>query len=205
MSPVDSAEILEGQKFRRNCSISHRFRDKCIYMFYTEIQDGCQKLRENNILAKSPVNSGDTLAIKNFNEIALSHIVPDINVFLRFNQKFKMATKNGRKMISGKNHQLTLLLPCLGVKFFDQIAVSHTVSQINAFLRFTQKFKTAAKNGRKTIFGKTRQLTLGIPWNSKILTKSLTHRFRDSYTFLFSAKIHDSRHKLRKLKFFSFQ
>ena len=102
----------------------------------------------------SPVDSGDTLAIKNFNEIALSHIVSEINAFLHFTQKFKMATKNGGKMIFGKIHQLTLLIPCLGVKNFDQIAVSHTVSQINAFLRFTQKFRMVAKNGRKTIFGK---------------------------------------------------
>ena len=76
-------------------------------------------------------------------------------------------------MILGKSHQLTLLIPCLGVKNVDQIAVSHTISQINAFLRFTQKFKVAAKNGRKAIFWKTRQLTLGIPWRSKILTKML--------------------------------
>ena len=139
MSPVDSADILEGQKFRRNCSISHRFRDKCIYMFYAEIQDGCQKLRENNILEKSPVNSGDTLAIKNFNEIALSHIVPDINVFLRFNQKFKMATKNGRKMISGKNHQLTLLLPCLvGQKFRPNRCISHRFPDKCIFTFYTE-------------------------------------------------------------------
>ena len=43
MSPVDSADILEGKKFERNHSISHRFRYKCVYVFYTEIQDGCQK------------------------------------------------------------------------------------------------------------------------------------------------------------------
>ena len=121
MSPVDSADTLEGQKFRQNRSILHRFRDKCIYVFYAEIQDGCQKWRENNFWKKLPVNSGDTLAIKNFNEIALSHIISAINVFLHFTQKFKMATKNGGKMIFGKSHQLTLLIPCLGVKHFNQI------------------------------------------------------------------------------------
>ena len=52
MSSVDSAYTLEGQKFRRNCSILHRFRDKCINVFYTEIQDGCQKWRENNFRKK---------------------------------------------------------------------------------------------------------------------------------------------------------
>ena len=81
MSPVDSADTLEGQKFLRNCSILHPFRDKCIYVYYAEIQDGCQKWQENDFWKKSPVNSGDTLAIKKFNEIALSRIVSEINAF----------------------------------------------------------------------------------------------------------------------------
>ena len=42
-----------GQKFHRNHTISHRFRDRCVFPFYTEIQDGYQKWRENNFLAKS--------------------------------------------------------------------------------------------------------------------------------------------------------
>ena len=41
------------------------------------------------------------------------------------------------------------------VKKFTEIALSHTVSKINAFLHFTQKFKMAAKNGGKTIFEKS--------------------------------------------------
>ena len=106
----------------------------------------------------SPVNSGDTLAIKNFKEIALSRIVSAC-VFV-FMQKFKMATKDGGKMNFGKSHQLTLLIPFMGVKNLDQIGMFHTVSQINVFLCFTQKFKMAAKNSRKMIFGKTRQWTL---------------------------------------------
>ena len=125
-SPVDSADNLEGKKFRRNRSISHRFRDKCVSVFYAEIQ-------EKDFWKKPPVNSGDILAIRNFNEIALPRIVSEINAFLRFKQKFKMVTKNGGKMIFGKSHHLTLQIPCLEVKNFDQITVSHTVSQINAF------------------------------------------------------------------------
>ena len=31
------------QKFQRNRSIMHHFRDKCVFAFYTEIQDGHQK------------------------------------------------------------------------------------------------------------------------------------------------------------------
>ena len=53
----------------------------------------------------------------------------------------------------GKSHHLTLLIPW-----------GRTVSEVNAFLRFTQKFKMAAKNGRKLIFGKSHPLTVLIPW-----------------------------------------
>ena len=43
----------------------------------------------------------------------------------------------------------------LQVKNFVEIALSHTVSEINLCLHFTQKFKMVAKNGGKTIFGKS--------------------------------------------------
>ena len=39
-----------GQKFRRNHSIPHRFRDKCTVAFYAEIQHGCQKWQESDFL-----------------------------------------------------------------------------------------------------------------------------------------------------------
>ena len=52
-----------------------------------------------------PVDSADTLWVKILVEIALSHTVSKINAFLRYTQKFKMATKNGRKTIFGKKHQ----------------------------------------------------------------------------------------------------
>ena len=64
-----------------------------------------------------------------------------------------MAAKYRGKTIFGKSHQLTLLI-LWGVKNFNEIAISHTVAEINAFLRFTQKFKMAAKNGRKMVLGK---------------------------------------------------
>ena len=58
-------------------------------MFYAEIQDGCQEWRENDFWKKSPVNSGDTLAIKNSNEIALSRIVSEINGFFAFHAEIQ--------------------------------------------------------------------------------------------------------------------
>ena len=102
MSPVDSADTLEGKKFRRNRSISHHFQDKCVYVFYAEIQDGCQKWRENDFWKKSPVNSGDTLGIKKFDKI-----VSEINAFYT---EIQDGHQNGGKMIFGKNHQFTLLI-----------------------------------------------------------------------------------------------
>ena len=69
------------QKVRRNRSISLRFRDKHIFAFKAEIQDGRQKWRENDFWEKLPVDSADILWIKIFVEIALSHFVCEINVF----------------------------------------------------------------------------------------------------------------------------
>ena len=40
----------------------------------------------------------------------------------------------------------------LWVKNFVEIALSRSVSKINMFLHFTQKFKMAAKIGEETIF-----------------------------------------------------
>ena len=45
----------------------------------------------------------------------------------------------------------------LWVKNFVEIAVSRCISEINVFLRLTQKFKMATNSGWKTIFGKSGQ------------------------------------------------
>ena len=54
---------------------------------------------------KSPVDSIYTLLVKNFVEIALSRSVSEMNTFLHFTQKFKMAAKSGGKTIFGKSCQ----------------------------------------------------------------------------------------------------
>ena len=87
-----------GQKLRRNRSISLHFQDKRIFVFNTEIQDGCQKWLENDFWEKSSIDSANTLRVKNFIEIALSRSVSEINVFLHFMQKVKMAAKSGGKI-----------------------------------------------------------------------------------------------------------
>ena len=94
-----------GQKFRRNRSISLCYRDKHIFAFNAEIQDGRQKWWENDFCKKSPVDSADTLWVKNFVENALSRSVSEINTFLRLTLKFKMAAKSGGKMIFAKSRQ----------------------------------------------------------------------------------------------------
>ena len=52
-----------------------------------------------------PVDSVDTLWVKNFVEIALSRSVSEINMLLHFTQKFKMAAKSGGKTIFEKSRQ----------------------------------------------------------------------------------------------------
>ena len=93
-----------GPKICRNCSISHLYQDKCVFAFYAEIQDGRQKWRENDFLEKTPVDSVDTSQVKNFTEIALSETVSEINAFLGFMQKIKIAAKNDGNMIFGKTY-----------------------------------------------------------------------------------------------------
>ena len=92
-----------GQNFHQNCSILLRFRDKRVFAFNTEIQDGRQKWRENDFCKKLPVDSADTLRVKIFVDIALSRSISKINVFLHLTQKFKMAAKSGGKMIFAKS------------------------------------------------------------------------------------------------------
>ena len=61
------------------CDKLQDFIDEYVF-FYAEIQDGRQKWRENNFWENSPLDSADTLRVKNFVEIALSSTVSKINV-----------------------------------------------------------------------------------------------------------------------------
>ena len=49
-----------GQNFCQKCSISHSLRDKCVFAFYAEIQDGRHKLQKNNFRLNVPVDSAVT-------------------------------------------------------------------------------------------------------------------------------------------------
>ena len=117
-SPADSVDNPGSQKFRRNRSILHRFRDKCAFAFYAEIQDGYQKWRESDLCLKSPVDSSYTLQTEHFVEITLSCTVC-----------FYISCRNSRFL---KSRQHTL-----GVKHFDKIPLSHMVKEIEANLCFS--------------------------------------------------------------------
>ena len=143
------------------------------FCIYAEIQDGCQKWRENDFGGKMP----DTLRIKNFVEIALFCTIVKINVFLPFTQKYKMAPQKGKNSPADCRYPVHPKCP------------SCTVIEIHAFLRFTQKFKIG-----KMIFGKTGQYNVPISCGSKSLLKLLyLHRYRDTCIFADYTEIQDSR------------
>ena len=85
---------------------------------------------------KSPVDSAYTLWVKNFIEIALSCIVSEISVFV-----FYAEIQDGHQ----KWRESDFCEKSPG----HSIALSRTVSKINAFLCFTQKFKMTANCGGK--------------------------------------------------------
>ena len=68
-------------------------------MFYAEIQDGCQKLREHDFWQKLADDSVYTLGVI---KIALSGHVSKINAFLCFTQKFKIVAKMAGKQFLNK-------------------------------------------------------------------------------------------------------
>ena len=70
-----------GQKFRQNGSISHPFRDKCVFVFYAEIP---RWWRESNFWEMLPVDTTDNLWVKTFVEIVPSLTISEILKILHF-------------------------------------------------------------------------------------------------------------------------
>ena len=124
-------------------------------MFYAEIQDGRQKWLENNFCKKSPVALQIPCGSKILLKMALSHSVSNINRFLPLTQKFKMASKSGRKTIFRKIASRLCRYPA-GQKFCRNRSISLHFRNRQVLL-LTQKFKMAAKSGGKTIFAKSCQ------------------------------------------------
>ena len=71
-------------------------------------------------------------------------------MFLHSTRKFKMAAESGRKTPPVYSADAPR------VRNFVEIALSHSICEINGFLCLTQKFKIGAKSGGKTIFAKSR-------------------------------------------------
>ena len=125
-----------SQKFHRNRSISHRFRDKCAFAFYAEIQDGNQKWWESDFL-KSRQYTLDTLGVENFDEIPLFRTVKEIEANLCFcifcnKSKIKNGLHYWGEEIFLKNWQEYTFWITYGSKNFDEIALSCTVKEIEA-------------------------------------------------------------------------
>ena len=143
-SPVDSADNLQVRNFVE-ITLSRTVSQINVFCVLRTIQHGHQKWRENDFCKMLPVHSADTLQVQNFVEITLSCTVSKINALLCFTQKFNMATKKWRE------NDFCKMLPVhsadtLQVQNFVKIALSRTVSKINALLQFTKKFKMAAKS-----------------------------------------------------------
>ena len=84
-----------------------------------------KKWRESDFCKMSPVHSADTLRVQNFVEIALSHTISEMNVLLRFTQKFKMAAKSGGKAIFVKKLPVDSAYILWDKKFCWNCSITH--------------------------------------------------------------------------------
>ena len=154
-----------------------------VFAFYAEIQDGCQKWRENNFWEKWSLDSADTLLVKNFVKINLCHTVSEINVFLHFTQKFKMAAKNGQENDFWGKSPVDSRYPA-DQKF-------RQVSEINTFFAFYAEIQDGHQKWRGNNFlGESKEYTLRVPCGSKFRrNRSISHCLREKYVFGFYAEI----------------
>ena len=79
---VDSLYTLWAKNFVE-IALSSTVSKISVFMFHTEIQDGCQKWQESDFCEKLPVH-WTPWGLKNFDEITLSHTVKEIEVNLCF-------------------------------------------------------------------------------------------------------------------------
>ena len=104
-------------------------------------------------------------------------------MFLRFMQKFKMATKSGgENVFCGKLPEDSA--DTLWVKNFVEIALSRSVSEIHSFLHLAQKFKMATKSGGKRFLRKVARILCRYPVGQKFRrNRSISLCFRDKLFF----------------------
>ena len=133
-----------GKIFCRNRSILHCFRDKCIFAFYTEIQDGYQKWRGKRFLGKVVRKSCIyPTGKKSCRNCSILHPFQDKCIFA-FNAEIQDDRQNGGKAIFLEKLPVNST-DTLRVENFVEIALSCTVSEINMFWHFMQKFKMYLK------------------------------------------------------------
>ena len=144
-------------------------QDKWIFAFNVEIQDGHQ-MSGKWFCEKPPVDSADTLQVRNFIEITISNSLPYKHV-LHFTQKFKMATKKWRESDFCKMWPVHSADTLWVQNFCRNRSISH---RFWGECSFTQKFKRIAKSGGKAIFAKKVASRICIyPVCQKISSKSL--------------------------------
>ena len=112
------------------------------------IQDGHKKWQEDDFCKTTLVDFADTLWIKNFIVIALSHSVFQINGI--FNAEIHDGCEKWQENDFLEKSEVDSSAT-LWVTNFVEITLSRSISEISR-----QKFKMATKSGGKTIFPKSR-------------------------------------------------
>ena len=152
----------------------------CHFWKNSKIQNGRHFWGGENFLKLPRVHCSDTLWVENFDEIALSHTVKEIEAifcFAIFGKNSKI--QNGRHFWGGENFLKLPRVHCsdtLWVENFDEIALSHTVKEIEAnscFAIFGENSKWPPFLGRGKFFIYCQEYNAQIPCGLKILTKLL--------------------------------
>ena len=128
-----------------------------------------------------------TLWVNKLVELTLSRTVSKINVFFA-------EIQDGRRQRWEIDFQQKVLDDCVyqgrrgRVKNFPEIALSPTISEINVFSCFMQKFKMAAlRYGGKAIFGKNASRRCAYPVGQKFRQNcSMSHRLWNIKAFFIS-------------------
>ena len=85
--------------------------------------------------------------------------------------------------MAGKPFLKKSLFDTLGVKKFDEITLSCTVSEINVFLHFTQKFKMTAKSSRKQFVRMSPVYSADTQWVKNFVEIALSRTVSEIHAF----------------------
>ena len=101
------------------------------FAFYTEIQDGCKKKRENDFGKRSQMTPGYPGGQKFCRNCCILHCFQDKGVIAFYAENSRWTQKMGDQDFWGKSPNDSAC--AFGVETFVEIAPSCTVSEINAF------------------------------------------------------------------------